>query len=1397
MVRMQVAHLVDLAPFTMPLILHLVLHQLEALYHSFHTVAEDSVAGLDLLASQLFLVKILVACLFRQWRSTNDSLRPQPPAATAAAGGGGGGGGSPDDAGLSPTGAPVSGEEWDDPMPLDDALARRALALMTGYLRHAAAREDTGLFIDPAMLDAPKPQAASKGASSRGRDALQRLGGRAGKKEDDAEAKENEREDRLFDGPHLLLMGGGAPLFSLLPSFPPSLTPFGPGVPRLPDQEDTTSPQFNRAWMDPTPPLGDTSAEAASRGDLDTRPSLVASLSRHAAQVVFYLSSSNWGVVHGLIHQRLNLLAAQNRAGGTGAGTGVGSGSAPILSPEDAALAASDLRLLESINATKSRLGVVLAELNTLFIHLRRPAQIVTAVSLRRMIWSFIFYRPGDFASLYASNRRLDGGPDTLFDHVFAAAESHAGGKRRAALWPLLSALLALCPDLVARLAAGEGRKLAVAGAGKKHAYYDALRKQLRQGPSKPASPPDAPVHAAVDLVVAAAYARSSDASLRLVVPDLEPELRDRVFTPLRLAAGAGGARADEVTLASELLAALYALDPARTAAEIIPGCLADKSTISAKMMLAKAALRIHMGPGKASWKPSLSSLYQLIALPLRHMFKDTAHSILRQTSSSGGMGNGAGTGAGAVARPNSSLSPSPSTASLATATTVTAGGKLSFSRGSVSATQTSLSPTTAGGGAANGAAAADPPAKKMELLVHILHLWQADFHLCTYGMTKDHRPRPPPEVRAPWVHDSFWADLRNVDTPLSLVWTVAYAVQAHGWEKVAPAALGLLLLPVWKPGSTASPSASTPQLEAKSSSNNVPAAAGSMGTGAGAGAGAVSASAAAAAAVTGKNLYYPWFAAAREAVAPYVLLAFYERILWAESAYTRRLYISLAQAVLLARLRFPTVGETAATGPTGGVPIGPTAATAALAAREAIQAAEAVEAEVAILLTLCSAETDISHGAAQLGDLIVQISQAHPDSTIPLPAPWKAFYLQAAQVSSPFAGRVAQQRNVRKALCDVLLPDSPAAAAAAGAVAGAAGSKHGALVATLGAKGAWAEAYRRWGTLTQIVARPMAADMSDTAQDKAAYWHNLTAFLAVLGGAVSHPFTTSSVTGPGHAGSLVPASGAEASLASMNALVSPKLLAALDEPETITLVDTYVQEMVDLLVSDSLWVRDKVKITLGQDLGVRLAVHLLKQVHIVLSEFFDKSTGLPRPSDMFTVFIEQSISVVEKMLGRMPFLSTSSSPQDSAQASAAAATSAGTGQDFEGGEGDKDPNATPGENGGNTGNGSGNGGGGAPEPLRVDIGSLMVLYVEYANALGKKEQPLRIKLAVAKLCATLLKHKASFAFSNESHVRNRLFQALVTWTSESVCAKYLLFRQSFDPIPTLLGLIICRYILL
>uniref|UniRef100_V5ET08 Ras GTPase activating protein RasGAP n=2 Tax=Kalmanozyma brasiliensis (strain GHG001) TaxID=1365824 RepID=V5ET08_KALBG len=323
---------------------------------------------------------------------------------------------------------------------------------------------------------------------------------------------------------------------------------------------------------------------------------------------------------------------------------------------------------------------------------------------------------------------------------------------------------------------------------------------------------------------------------------------------------------------------------------------------------------------------------------------------------------------------------------------------------------------------------------------------------------------------------------------------------------------------------------------------------------------------------------------------------------------------------------------------------------------------------QLVTLLMICSSDTEVCSLAMQCARDHAQLTVVISDYYDPLSAEWIRLYTDLADPSFLHTGRVAQQKRIRALLRDI---EAPSAASWL----------------------AWKEAYSRWSGLTQLVARPMA-EHTLAAQDKAAQWQNYAGFLCAFGGACFSASATIS-------------SEIEPSIAK----ILPRF-SNLDEQPAV-LVERFVQEMVDLLVSDSLWIREKAKETLGVDLGPRLISILFRQIHAVLSDFFDKQTGYPKISDMYTVFVEQSIGVATMVLNRLD------------EAKAASSTS------------------------------------------KVDIGSLMVLFVEYANSLGRDEQALRIKAAMCQMCEALMRKKAAFSFSNELRVRNRLFQALTTWTSD------------------------------
>lgn len=96
------------------------------------------------------------------------------------------------------------------------------------------------------------------------------------------------------------------------------------------------------------------------------------------------------------------------------------------------------------------------AELCNTFIHLKRPLQASVSSKLQRALSSFISSSSLEFGALNAANRRLEGGPEVLFDIIYTLSE---GSKKKDFCWPVMASLLTLCPDIVGKLVVGEGAR--------------------------------------------------------------------------------------------------------------------------------------------------------------------------------------------------------------------------------------------------------------------------------------------------------------------------------------------------------------------------------------------------------------------------------------------------------------------------------------------------------------------------------------------------------------------------------------------------------------------------------------------------------------------------------------------------------------------------------------------------------------------------------------------------------------------------------------------------------------------------------------------------------------------------------------------------------------------------
>lgn len=81
------------------------------------------------------------------------------------------------------------------------------------------------------------------------------------------------------------------------------------------------------------------------------------------------------------------------------------------------------------------------------------------SVILRRAIWSWIESPGSEYSDLHSSERRLEGGPEVLFDIIYSLSES---SKRKTFAWPVMTMLLVCCPDILVKVVVGEGGRSSV-----------------------------------------------------------------------------------------------------------------------------------------------------------------------------------------------------------------------------------------------------------------------------------------------------------------------------------------------------------------------------------------------------------------------------------------------------------------------------------------------------------------------------------------------------------------------------------------------------------------------------------------------------------------------------------------------------------------------------------------------------------------------------------------------------------------------------------------------------------------------------------------------------------------------------------------------------------------------
>ncbi len=368
--------------------------------------------ALDVLHSQLYVLKVLSAAMTYRWQCHRESVEegdevdsePESPTSPSR---------------KKPRVPPKEdGPEWIEPPPLEDAVAKYALSVMVLFLRQTASVSDrpktsghmhSVSFPDfqPPEMTSPLPPAIrlkpGSGASSFLPSRVSSNSLRA--------------QNRLYPSRLIAIKSK--------PSFPPD----GVHSPSSPESPETTQNTRDASGLD----LPSETLMPPTPLTVSSSPSSINwIISKYAGKIVFHLSSSNWNVVFAKIRNKIHHLAQTNE-------------ETPDM---------VDMKLVACSALDRTKLVQVMQELSSLLVNMKREAQGAVSIALRTSVWNWIEYFPKEYLEIFKGTRRLEGAPERVFDMLFTMTEN----QNKRAFWPTLTVLLAASPDRLKQAALGTSK---------------------------------------------------------------------------------------------------------------------------------------------------------------------------------------------------------------------------------------------------------------------------------------------------------------------------------------------------------------------------------------------------------------------------------------------------------------------------------------------------------------------------------------------------------------------------------------------------------------------------------------------------------------------------------------------------------------------------------------------------------------------------------------------------------------------------------------------------------------------------------------------------------------------------------------------------------------------------
>ncbi|KAH8778819.1 GTPase-activator protein for ras-like GTPase [Diaporthe sp. PMI_573] len=323
----------------------------------------------------------------------------------------------------------------------------------------------------------------------------------------------------------------------------------------------------------PLPPAG-SEQPIESQALFDSK---IEGLERQGRTIAEFVSASNWTSSFEYLRKLIYMVRTATSAQITTVQT--------PTSADDEYTALIVLRLIGCFWVDSQKLGLIIQEICSSYLHFRRPFQHTIAIVTPLLITRWLDRYPDEFVELHTIHKRLDGGPDTLFDMTQTVVQDNGradsvadGVRRKFLLYPLQITLLFLLPDVFE--VASNLREAKSGSMSKKVAFLDGLRKTLRNKNEQ----------AAYCLVLLLRAARhfdlESDSAFMSYALDVQDEIRDAVFR--RNSSGPDNGLFDQDIMTAAFMS-LADLNYESCVESLAPSCLAPNTPLGFKIAVIQA----------------------------------------------------------------------------------------------------------------------------------------------------------------------------------------------------------------------------------------------------------------------------------------------------------------------------------------------------------------------------------------------------------------------------------------------------------------------------------------------------------------------------------------------------------------------------------------------------------------------------------------------------------------------------------------------------------------------------------------------------------------------------------------------------------------------------------------